>query len=63
MKSVVNCIKYVKYLINKTKIKFNKIYIDRICNQNSNKLYESYKTSSQLHYNKMMVKIKYETDN
>lgn len=31
--------------------------------KNSNKLYESYKTSSQLHYNKMMVKIKYETDN
>ena len=31
--------------------------------KNSNKLYESYKTSSQLHYNKMMVKNKYETDN
>ena len=44
-------------------MKCNKIYINRICNQNSNKLYENYKTSSQLHYNKMMVKIKYETDN
>ena len=44
-------------------MKCNKIYINRICNQNSNKLYENYKTSSQLHYNKMMVKNKYETDN
>ena len=39
------------------------MYINRICNKKSNKLYESYKTISQLHYYKMMVWIKYEIDN